>query len=206
MKVTIFLYLAALIFLGSCSIEKRLYNKGWHIDWHRKYRSEQEKTRPGELSSPEMATQPIIRESTIPDSLPATMENGIENTVISPKNSDYSEPKPYKSLSQAPSEPIALNRVTEKTAQPVKSSKWDEEEKKRSTTILAVLLVLAILGMVAIFLGLQTTLTVPEIIALFLLLVLLGIIALLLLVVLLAMLATRSDEVKDKRKKQDDSS
>lgn len=203
MKASLFFIISTLIFLGSCTIEKRLYNKGWHVEFNRKPKAVKEDKTVVVPISPtrENPSHALVGEVQISDSVPVDhLEKVIETADLSVHSIPHSEQKtlPRATHSRQQTKTAEMKSGGRKQAE---SRPWSREERKRSITIVTVLLVLAILGIVAIYLGLQTNLMIVEAIGLVLLMVLLGIMALVLLISLLAMLATRSqEEINDARR------
>lgn len=59
---TVFLLALTLIFLGSCTVERRLHNKGFHVQWNKKYKAGKSKAKSNE--GQELAVNEVDEEST----------------------------------------------------------------------------------------------------------------------------------------------
>lgn len=196
--------LIGILLLGSCSIEKRLYNRGWHVEFHRK-----NKTEKSHLSE---------KNSTISDSLTEThllaesskqvFESELERTVhtIQPKES-------VRHLQTVNQDWNAVQRTSEEknVTQYVKTEKsptlrektnpssWSKSGKRTSVIGVTILFVLVLILFFSLLFIISTSGDIAALFVLGLFAVIIGIIGLILFFLLLTMLLVKSQERIDEK-------
>lgn len=199
MKAWFVLLLAGLVTLGSCTIEKRLYNRGWHVEFNRKgAASKMESAVTRETISPDQK-MPLLAvgaeaDSSAADSLrindseelrQTTSNQGTEKRIIQVR----------ESIRKSTKIPLHLPVVSEKKS--VKKQiykRWDREGKRAAMIAVGILLLLGIIGLIGVLLQLQTAALFGEFIGLLFLVFILGILDFILMLILLAMSFTQSKE------------
>lgn len=151
MKNSIFLILSFLI-VTSCSIEKRLYNKGYHVDWHKKDKH----TSTEETANRETKTQ-YNNSETAKTQTPQIEQSESENNRIelvpdnARKTNEYSDNIFAEEKSFDRKEGIISVHTTTKS---ISLSEVSTEPKKEGVAIASLILGLLGISVVAIVLGL----------------------------------------------------
>jgi len=167
-KTLLFVSLA-LLTLGSCSIERRIHNKGFHVEWNKKYTSANAKESKQddvaeENRKPYAPERSLAEKGTTSDVLALENEKAIsadDNPESS--HSEYEEARSAEKLLVVHNDVQQETRPTEETATTVAAKKVSKKAKKAksssnsggSSQIIALILVifLGLLGIHRFYLG-----------------------------------------------------
>lgn len=212
MQIRLTFLLLIIFLLGSCTIEKRLYNRGWHVEF-RKNTHRSEKQTVAETDAPQAI-------SAVPGKENDTTTASISVAPLSNQSSD--ETTVVKQPVEKRGNPINMQQQRKWLRVHVQSAannqhkkiakRWSQDDKRASMILVGILLVLGIVAVIAIVFQLQAAATFGEFIGFLFLVFLLGIMTIILLFVLIAMSFTSSTEQarrnelekeKEKKNKED---
>ena len=161
MKKITLLALAAIFVVSSCTIEKRLYNSGYHVEWNHSKKhvdtdqlaQEESNTEVREVAVAQetrtVYTDQVVEESVVIDAVETTAvetENEVSNTIVSAKNAGDQE--------------AAVSAVKDQQVKALKAKESKKAEKSKApaggkSQIIALILCffLGVLGIHRFYLG-----------------------------------------------------
>lgn len=149
----ILLTVLSLLFFGQCTIERRLYNKGFHIEKRGRFRSEQEADKPSKTEEPKVTTSE--KESRKSDH---TVSDTLANTVIQAENNSIFQdevisgtevaPPPHKINEKAASSAGRSSKTETSSPQYRKTDKSSDDVKNVLAIIFGTLAFFSLLGLI----------------------------------------------------------
>lgn len=201
MHARIVFLLIGILLLGSCTVEKRLYNRGWHVEFrknpHRSEKQHEARAVAAEISSERSSieTDTVLTEITdaaLPDQL---SDEIVLSTVLEKRK------PPIHNTAGLQRKGLPIHAFSKSKNETNKTSRtWSQDDKRASMILVGILLILAIVGIIALLIQFQVAATLGESLGLLFLLFVVGIVGIILLFTLIAMSFTSSKE--EVRKKE----
>ncbi len=160
MKPAAILFLTAVICLaqlGSCTIQKRVHRKGWHVEWRKHYSSERNTT---EIPVDSLTATNPIKASIVDNSIKNNRSGGRQNTLSEASNVIEKRASSVKKVAvTSPTPPIKTiptKTVVSKDRNQQLSEVPTEKAEKRYKIAIAVLILLIIVSFILILFLLST--------------------------------------------------
>lgn len=209
MHARIVFLLIGILLLGSCTIEKRLYNRGWHVEFHQKIKSGKELVaEKNVMVSDSIAETSLLTGYSIP--LPESekeqtfakepIEAQLRVQKIDNQEEELVNENSVEGIKQTP----FLSKNKALIAQKIKPKTWSRSAKRTSTVVVTVLLVFALIMFFSLLFIINSSVDLAALFALGFFMVIFGLMALILFVLLLTMLIIKPQERLDREEAEEE--